>query len=580
MPDSLNHIFSEPANLATAWSAFFANELYRCGLRHAVISPGSRSTPLTLAMAAHPHIQTHVVLDERLAGFMALGIGKASGRPAALICTSGTAVANYYPAVVEARMSGVPLLVLSADRPPALRQVGANQAIRQQGIFGSYTVFEHDAGEPVARTEDFRRLEILAGQAWNSSIHHGGPAQVNFPFRKPLEPTAAFRDYLPGHYTETLEARTEPLTRSAPVQWRPPAAVFQTIARSRRPVIIAGTLPAHGLLPEILDMLSDEGIPLLCEAGASSGRQTGEAYITGFNAFLRSASVRDRLQPDLIIQIGPGPSGKGLEHYLREYRDIPRLHFQSNALWAEPSLGSSITVQVPANAELVRVPLTKYIPEGWLRDWQETSREYLAQRDTGLQAASVLRDGDVHAVVAASLTAPETVMISNSFPARDADLFAMPAFGRHTVFMNRGASGIDGITSTAAGLSLAGSQPVTLLTGDLAFLHDLTALLAAPALQQVSLRILVINNQGGQIFRMLPVYEPSDWYTRLFETPQHVDFAALGKGFGVQTSEVTTASQLQVALEQPRKNGIEIIICHTHPDESMHQRRDLWNAWN
>lgn len=580
MPDTLNHIFSDTANLPTAWSACFANELYRCGLRHAIISPGSRSTPLALAFAAHPHIQTHVVLDERSAAFIGLGIGKATGKPAALICTSGTAVANYYPAVVEARMSGVPLLILSADRPPSLRQVGANQAIRQQGIFGSYTVFDHDAGEPVARGEDIRRLEILANQAWNSSTHHGGPVQVNFPFRKPLEPTATFRESLPGFYTETLEERPYPRTTTAPAQWRLPAAVFQTIARSRRPVVIAGTVPPFGLLPEILDMFSGQGIPLLCEAGASTARKSGEEHISGFNAFLRGASVRARLQPDLIIQIGSAPSGKGLEHYLQEYRDVPQLHFQSNALWADPSLSNSVTVQVPANAELVRVPLTKYIPEGWLSDWQHISREYLAHRDSSLDQATALRDGDVHSCVAASMHAPEVLMISNSFPARDADLFAMPAFSKHIVFMNRGASGIDGITSTAAGLSLAGNQPVSLITGDLAFLHDLTALLSAPALQRVTLRVIVINNQGGQIFRMLPVYEPSSWFTQLFETPQNVDFGSLGQAFGIRTTEVVTKSQLEAALKQPRGNGIEIIICHTSPDASMLQRRQLWDAWS
>lgn len=569
--------YMEPANLSTFWSAVFVNELYRNGLRHAVLSPGSRSTPLTMAFALHPGIESHVVLDERSAGFIALGIGMQSGKPAALVCTSGTAVANYLPSVVEAHMSGVPMLVLSADRPPNLRNIGANQAIRQSGIFGSYAIFEHDTGEPVSTPSDFRRLEILASQAWQASVNHPGTAHLNFPFRKPLEPEATFRQALSAYYSGALQEREEAVTTGYVPDWSIPEYVLKTLADSRKPVVIAGPLPQRGVLPELLNWFQESGIPVLQEAAA--GTSGTLADIPGFNAYLKHASYRDHLAPDLIIRLGAAPVGKGLELYLSTHHRVKNIRFETGNAWADPFQTGGLRISIPAVAHAVELPpaLVNIEPK-WKQQWLEVSSDWVALRTRVLAPAPTLRDGDVYPAVLRHSDASMLFMISNSFAARDADIFGMPGLSGHRVYMNRGASGIDGITSTAAGIALSSGRPVTLITGDLAFLHDATALLTVSQLPpHARVRIIVINNGGGSIFRMLPVYEPSDWFTRYFETPQQVQLPDLSKAFGLNTVEANSVASLEAALTQD--DVADVIICHTDADESMNQRQSLWNPF-
>lgn len=574
MPELAPNRFEQPQNLSTYWCAVFVNELYRNGLRHAVISPGSRSTPLTLAFALHPHIHSQVVVDERSAGFVALGIAMKSREPAALVCTSGTAVANYLPSVVEAHMSGVPMLVLSADRPPNLRNIGANQAIRQNGIFGSYAVFEHDAGEPVNSANDFRRLEILASQAWEASISLAGAAHINFPFRKPLEPEADFRAELPAYFEKSLETNPDPVSRALKQTWSVPLQVTEQLSRVNRPIVIAGPMPQDGLLQKILDSFEKTGIPVLREAAA--GLSHAEEHIVGFNAFLKDPLKRKELKPDLIIRLGAAPVGKGLELYLGELNGVPTIRFEMGSAWSDPFQNGGQRISVPPGpCELSPAALPVFTHTAWQQKWKDQSEAALNKRNNLAADKTNLRDGDVYSAVLKHTTLPQIFMISNSFAARDADHFAAPELLRHEVYMNRGASGIDGITSTAAGLALAGEKPVTLITGDLAFLHDTTALLTINQLPAGKrMRIIVVNNNGGSIFRMLPVYEPADWFTRFFETPQNVQLGALAKAFHIETSEANSHEELEICLKNDA--AIQIIICNTHPDLSMKQREALW----
>jgi 2-succinyl-5-enolpyruvyl-6-hydroxy-3-cyclohexene-1-carboxylate synthase len=543
-----------------------------------VISPGSRSTPLTLAFAAHPFITSHVVVDERSAGFIALGIGMKSSSPAALVCTSGTAVANYLPAVVEAHMSGIPMLVLSADRPPSMRNIGANQAIRQAGIFGNYAGFEHDAGEPMNSDSDFRRLEILASQAWNLSTSLPGVAHINFPFRKPLEPDASFRESLPCYYEAALQLRMQSVTHRPAQTWTPPAEVLYQLSQAIRPVIIAGPLPHHGVLSELLVELEKTGTPVLREAAA--GKSTVPSRINGFNSFLKSGKLRQELEPDLIIRLGAAPVGKGLELYLTTHKHIPVVCFEMGNAWADPYQNGGMRVSIPAGNYTLHLSKLPYFKnDAWMSKWQSVSTAWLSRRTKGLKGGLLLRDGDVYGAVLKNTTAPSIFMISNSFAARDADLFGMPELAAHDIFMNRGASGIDGITSTAAGLAIASDLPVTLITGDLAFLHDTTALLSVSRLAPgKKLRIIVINNAGGSIFRMLPVYELSEWFTRFFETPQSADLPALARAFGINTHEVNTLEELNEALRT--NTDIQVIVCNTDAELSMNQREMLWKELN
>lgn len=579
MPDTNPHLVE---NFSTFWSAVFVNELYRNGLRHVVLSPGSRSTPLTLAFAAHPHIKHHVVLDERSAAYIALGIGMKSKNPAAVVCTSGTAVANYLPAVVEARMSGVPMLILSADRPPNLRNIGANQAIRQTHIFGDYAVFNHDAGEPVDSPGDLRRLQILANQAWFSSIDQAGASHINFPFRKPLEPTKAFRENLASYYINALAEISKPLTGFGEPHWEVPAALNELIEAAERPVVVAGPLQKSGTLSMLLNHLKRSGIPTLAEAGASDIEQYTEPSLSGFNAFLKSAETRKKLAPDLIIRLGASPVGKGLELYLSDYKDVNCIRFETGSAWSDPTMIGGLRISVPPQSSVFNGPeLPVFSGQSWQEEWKNIADEWIEKRNAIVLSDESFTDGDVYPVVAASLNEPHSVMISNSFAARDVDLFGMPDFAKHDIYMNRGASGIDGVTSTAVGLAIASEKPVLLITGDLAFLHDTTALLSANRLKSgQNLRIIVINNAGGSIFRMLPVYEPEQWFTELFETPQQASLPNLSAAFGLDTSEANTATELKNILAKHNAANVQVIICNTNVAESMIQRQRLWNELN
>lgn len=577
MPDKIPPQFSKAQNLPTFWSALFVNELYRSGLRHVIISPGSRSTPLTMAFAMHSGIQKHVAVDERSAAFMALGIGMESGAPAALVCTSGTAVANYFPAVIEARMSGIPMLVLSADRPPSLRNNGANQSIRQDGLFGEYPVFSHDAGEPVNAPNDFRRMEILANQCWESSVYQHGPVHINFPFRKPLEPESAFLKDIELYYGTVLEQRPDPLTSSVRVKnWHIPAEILTEIAAAHRPVLLAGPLCGYPHLEHITTSLQSLGIPALREAGSFRfGSKTDS--IIGFNAFLKSEETRSLLASDLIIRVGSMPTGKGLELYLDAHKNTLQIRFSGGSEWSDPSVVGGKLVHVPV-FESLDAPKAGTInaKPKWAQKWHEISQKWSELREKNLNAGTSLRDGDVHHCVMQHLESSHNVMVSNSFSARDIDLFGAPMVQNHRMFMSRGASGIDGISSTAIGISLSSDKPTVLITGDLAFLHDTTALLSARLLQLNSLRIIVINNNGGSIFRMLPVYTEENWFNTYFETPQHVNFRTICAGFNLEAQEVTTLDELDRIIRKPATNGVSVIVCHTDSDASMQQRQELW----
>lgn len=554
-----------------------------------VISPGSRSTPLTLAFAAHPDIHKFVVLDERAAAFRALGIARECGVPTALVCTSGTAVSNYLPALTEAAASGVPLLALTADRPPNQRHIGANQTIQQTDIFGKVAVFSVDCGEPVNNETDFRRLEILGAQAWFTAIKHAGPAHINLPFRKPLEPDADFFKSLPAWYADAQHDRVGAwYTDIESEDFTLPADFMRMLTQARCPVVIAGPTYARTSAAALFEFCSANEIPVLAEPGSGWSPVYGSGTaISGFNAFLRGKSVRTFLLPDLIVRLGAMPTGKGLELYLRDNALVPQILLSAAPELSNPSLSSIMRISVPTGAAIRMPEITGKVrlESDWLQRWSALSKAYLAGREswfsgkllppsgaiTNLAAEFPLTDGDVHRLVSRHIPPRVRLMISNSFPARDADTFAMPELSGIRTYMNRGASGIDGITSTAAGIALGSGCETWLVTGDLAFLHDLSGLLNLCA-ENISLTIIVVNNKGGTIFRMLPVYSDADWYKTYFETPQHADLGLLSTALGAKCVQVATRSALDEALRARGVTGVRVIECRTDANASMQER--------
>lgn len=546
-------------DLATWWACHFVDAAYGSGLRHAVISPGSRSTPLTLAFARHPGIRTSVALDERVAAFMALGIARGSRQAAAVVTTSGTAVANLYPAVLEARASETPLLVLSADRPPLHRGIGASQTLDQIKIFADAPLFFHEVGEPRADEADVRRLRTLAAQALRIAAG-GGPVHLNFAFRKPLEPTGDF-----GFPFSVFNGGSSPTT----VNRQPSTAL--PLPPTKRPLILAGPMhhrQGYGRL--IADLAVRLNAPVFAEPAASDGTPIPEPHLMpATGTLLKDAAA------DLIIRFGHHPVSKAAEALLSQ--SVPQIHLFDGAQMQNPE-GAELT-WIGTPADQLAFTIHESSEAGWMAGWMERKARFLTRRAQVLASETRFTDLHVHAEVLNALHGTD-LMVSNSFPVRDLDLMWEPAIAATgiTVHANRGVAGIDGITSTAAGIVAGSGKPLTLITGDLAFLHDLNALLLNTTLT-AHLTIVVVNNGGGTIFRMLPLNESSEVHTRYFETPQHADIGALCAGFGVAHERVTSPEALRAALAGDHaKAGMRVIECGTDADASMGVRQTLASA--
>lgn len=559
-------------NIQTYHAAVVVRSLAAKGLEHVIISPGSRSTPLTLAFAAHPSIKSHVVIDERSAAFVALGIASVSGKPAALVCTSGTAVANYFPAIAEAQKAGLPLLVLSADRDFNEMNTGANQWIDQVNLFGNKAVFFAQVKPRENDDRDISRLEYLAHQAWTESILKGGCAHLNFPYRKPLEPTTSFLQSIREIYlNEPLKTYSVSVLAS---RFELGQSVKSIIESSKSPVIITSSGIRNDFTIELVKYFSDSGVPILTEAGSLGAHLASlSTYIDGANTFLRHQEQCTELTPDLIIRVGDEPIGKGLLNYLKVHQNVPVVRFSERMSWSNSAFSPEDLIFLPEFGtvnETFDFPISSN-PE-WLSAWKSHEKEVLNRRSRVFNEGKSLRDGDIYGILSETLDESEVLFVSNSFPARDIDTFGDLKLKSRKIFMNRGASGIDGIISTAIGVSIVSPHPVTLLIGDLAFIHDLSALIPFKNFES-NLRIIVINNNGGGIFEMLPVAD-SEHFADFFRTSQHIEAAAMAKGAGLISTKVTTSAQLKEALSSSGR--FQVIECVTDQSESMLQRKALW----
>jgi 2-succinyl-5-enolpyruvyl-6-hydroxy-3-cyclohexene-1-carboxylate synthase len=623
-------------------------ELYRAGCSHTVISPGSRSTPLTLA-AAHLSGTVSIMLDERSAGFYALGCGKATGRPAVLICTSGTAAANYYPAVIEARMTQTPLIVISADRPAGLQRRMSPQTIHQQQLFGEYSRLYAES-EPLLETmintaqqgdeaapgpewhQAFGRVSVLAQRMMQSCLK-GGPVHLNAAFSKPLEPAQeqvpALIDIagkaLKRHKTpdsgqmpspETSEDTLLPLWENDGPQVSGEeentaafSGMMQLLGGASRPLVIAGPLNAGSRAERDLLRLSSQifALPHLFEATATpfSTRREGlqAPVITGYEGFLRQSGIRRELMPDLILRIGAPPVSRALNEFLQELSGIPQLCFSSTEEPPDPLGTAETLIQLPAFQALPDAMAKIFASTGfpvkadWSDRWKKHSAEaanllevcipeHRDQKQEEAAGSPRLTDGSsirlmLHHCETTRKTAAPALFVSNSFAVRDLDVFRSAALPFQQIGHNRGASGIDGIISTALGYCTASGQETWLLIGDLAFLHDSNALLQLSRHQGPDFRVLVTNNAGGNIFRMLPVHAHQPVYTSYFETPQKADIADLCRAHGISCRIAESEAALAHQLETYGRSGesrVMVFEARTDPEASMNQRYQLWSC--
>jgi 2-succinyl-5-enolpyruvyl-6-hydroxy-3-cyclohexene-1-carboxylate synthase len=565
------------------WTETFVDELARCGVQHVVIAPGSRSTPLVIAFAQHGGFIIHSLIDERSAAFFALGIGLRTGVPAALVCSSGTATANFYPAVIEARYSNVPLLVLTADRPHELRDSGANQTVNQINLYGDHALWFVDVALPEANPSGvmLRSLRTLACRAVATATGiESGPIHLNFPFRKPLEPIPVDTDNTAGIYPRPSGA---PFTRLLRGDISPSLSQLSKltalISQSRRPLMIAGPRASdmrdNSLVAVIKQFCAQTHIPLFADP-LSNLRYADSGALSAYDLFFTPEVYAT--PPDLVILLGGMPASKALEDFFVKTDLENVVLFTADGRWTDPY--HRLTHLIHADVGALLTMICDAGIRAASRDWFD----HLAMLDSLTHQAltenlpSYWFDGAVVATATAYLPDGGQLFIGNSLPVRHLEQFALSSDKTMRVFCNRGASGIDGTVSTAFGIAVNQDAPTVFITGDLAFYHDMNGLLAAKR-TGAKLVIVVVNNDGGGVFRRLPIVDFEPTFTDLFLTPHGLDFSHTAQMYGLSYQLVDNESSLVAGLHAAiAGDGSAIIEIRTDGVRDAEQRKSLLQA--
>ena len=609
---------TSPAHAAFAYVGAFVDELVRAGVRHVCIAPGSRSAPLALMVARHESLRTWMHLDERSCAFFALGMARALGEPVAILCTSGTAGANFLPAVVEARSAGVPLLVLTADRPPELREVGAAQTIDQSRLFGTHAKWFVDVALPEATPELLRYARMLAGRATAMArAAPAGPVHLNFPFREPLVPVETEpppdlgeAEMLAWHGRED----GAPWVRVADPRVAPDDATVARIATllraAKRPLLVCGPQPDAQLAVPLAALAGEIGAPLFADplSQVRWGTHDRSNLIGAYDPALRHDATAAALVPDLVLRIGGVPTSKPLSQYLM--RDpATRQIVVDAARWPDPSLLASDVVH--ADPRLLCQALLALTggargrtPERvqWLESWRYVNTRTVAALTDYCMSTDEPFEGRALAEVATLVPEGGTLFVSSSMPVRDLDAFAAGDARALRVLANRGANGIDGVVSTAlgavaaardeadssrspggtrsaatadAGVARAG-LPLVLVIGDIAMYHDMNGLLAAK-LYELDATIVVLNNDGGGIFSFLPQAEHPEHFELLFGTPHGLEFSHASAMYGARYARAGTWEEFRGAVSAGvNGSGLHIIEMRTDRARNVTLHREAW----
>ncbi len=544
----------------------FCDELARCGLDHACTSPGSRNTPIVLSLVREPRIRCWSHIDERCAGFFAVGAAKAGGRPVAITCTSGTAAANYTPAVVEAFHARVPLIVLTADRPAELRDVGAGQAIDQLKLYGDAVKWFFEVSVGGATEASLRWIRQLACRAyWTALSGRPGPVHLNFPLREPLVLDAPLPpDTVPGR----------PGGRPWVSFSRSPAAPVPAPGRlPARGVVVAGRSERDGALGEAAAGFAQQaGYPLL--ADPLSGARRGAAAIATYDLLLRDEHLTARLGPELVIRVGDLPTSKPLRAWLQSLDRTEQVALDPEAAWQDPAgVLSHIAAADPVATLRAWAPPAPIDPQ-WLTGWRtaDNAVDVAIREELGTELSEPL----VARLLGETLSPDAILVVASSMPIRDVELYLPAGDDLPRVLSNRGANGIDGTISTAFGAAAASAGPVTLLIGDVAVAHDIGGLIAARQLD-LDLTIVLLNNDGGGIFHFLPVSGQTDAFEQHVATPHGLDFARAAALYDLGYVRAGTADELQSALREPA-DGTRLIEIRTDRAENLALHRRVADA--
>ncbi|MFC3884715.1 2-succinyl-5-enolpyruvyl-6-hydroxy-3-cyclohexene-1-carboxylic-acid synthase [Bacillus songklensis] len=566
----------------TSYVAAFVDELANVKVKDVVISPGSRSTPLAILMAEHPDIHVHLNIDERSAGFFALGIAKAKKRPVALVCTSGTAAANYYPAIVEAYQSRVPLVVITADRPHELRDVGAPQAINQIHLYGQYAKWFVELAVPENTADMIRYIRTAAARAVGTSMTApAGPVHLNFPLREPLVPNLSQEGlWSTGRRSKSkhTEVRSGEFVCSSAVL----EEVAMRVQRYERGIIVCGDHDDEEFASTVVKLAEKLNYPILADplSQLRSGKHSKERVVTAYDTFLKNEQLVPGLKPDIVIRFGAMPVSKPLLLFLKQHEPKEMIVVDGGGGWREPTLSATDMIHCEEKhfcRELCRLTGESIRSStDWLNKWMlvnEKTTEWLQK----LMDEEVISEGKVVTELASLLPDPSTLFVGNSMPIRDVDTFFYANDKSIRILANRGANGIDGVVSSALGVS-TNDAPTVLLIGDLSFYHDLNGLLAAK-MNKLNLTVILVNNDGGGIFSFLPQSKEEKHFESLFGTPIGIEFEKVVEMYSGRFQRVETWKEFRQAVRDSfAQKGLKVIEVKTSRGENVILHRELWKS--
>ena len=547
-----------------------ANTLIQAGVKDVVISPGSRSTPLAYAFASlQEELNVYRHIDERAAGFFALGIAKAKGKPVVLVCTSGTAVANYYPAIVEAHYSRVPLIVLTADRPHELREVGAPQTINQVRIFGEQVKWSAEFPIPDDAKETLPYIERHTARAAAISIAAPmGPVHLNIPFREPLL-IDLNQKHMHGTYIQSFVSQLAPSKEGV-------TQLESTISKTRKGIIVLGELSTTANANALWAFIEKLKWPVLVESLSNFRSNVPEGcmpyIISTYDAILKNAAFKQAAKPETVIRFGAQPVSKFLMQFILASEPTSYIVIDEDPMFRDSISSATHFIHANVGEWLCDVNPSSNIDNAYTNVWQQAddrAAQIIEQyanwsQDEGMYVQALLEQ----------LPNGSDLFVSNSMPIRDIDTFLLKTMKDIRIIANRGANGIDGIISTALGYSVANpNRPTYLLIGDLAFLHDSNAFVAT-RYQKIELSVIVMNNDGGGIFSYLPQANVEEHYEELFGTPTALTFEKLADMYALKYTAIHNLDSFTNAINN--QTSLQLLEVYTNREQNTENHRKLW----
>jgi 2-succinyl-5-enolpyruvyl-6-hydroxy-3-cyclohexene-1-carboxylate synthase len=569
----------DPAAASLEYTSSFVDRLSTLGVQHACICPGSRSTPLTLAFVGHSSIRTWMHIDERSAGYFALGMAKSLRSPVALVCTSGTAAANFMPAVVEARHSCVPLLVCTADRPPELRDTGALQSIDQLKLYGSFVKWFAEMATPDESPATLRYAESVATHAVRAAMGTpSGPVHLNFPFREPLVPKQQRpKQALLSRNPTPISTSTHQLNQIEI------AHLADRLRASHRGLIVCGPQDQESFTESMSALAEATGFPIAADplSQLRCGFPTPTRVIDHYDIFLRSADARRILAPDLVLRFGMTPTSKALLTFLSALPDAYQVSVTSNGISNDPT---RVVDEVNgADAPHFGSVLASLVGSGhgekskWLELWQRADDTVRSAISARFSEPSGLSEPLVSQTLSEIVPPNALLYVGNSMPVRDLDGFFPSRSAPLRIMANRGVNGIDGVVSSALGAGAALNQRVVLVIGDLSFYHDLNGLLATK-LHKLDATIILLNNNGGGIFSFLPQAMHTDTFEPNFAVPTCLDFEPAVAMYGGTFQRLQTVDELRDAVATAAETpGLSVLEIFTDRTQNVRDHEAVWN---